>query len=161
MSVCVLRNKEGIKNVERISQQFFILQAKFSLAQVATKNKIFLMNRSTKEKGSSETLNCFHSSLNFGQWMAKLKHLGALPINLVFCSGENCTLISNEEAVIPLGYTGTSVADPDPIFNCDADPDPPFHCDADPYSVIQICNHRSTDLLRLHCESLRPSVAAF
>ncbi len=36
-----------------------------------------------EEKGSSETLNCFHSSLNFGQWMAKLKHLGALPINFV------------------------------------------------------------------------------
>jgi hypothetical protein len=49
-----------------ISQQFFILQAKFSLAQVATKNKIFLMNRSTKEKGSCETLKLF--SFKFELW---------------------------------------------------------------------------------------------
>jgi hypothetical protein len=64
--------------------------------------------------------------------MAKLKHLGALPINLVICSGENCTQIRQGE-VIPLGYT--SVADPDLSFQflLDADPDPTFHCDADLY----------------------------
>jgi hypothetical protein len=110
LSVCILRKKCG----KEFPSSFFILQAKFSLAQVATKNKIFLMNRSTKEKGSSETLNCFHSSLNFGQWMAKLKHLGALPINLF---GENCTLISYEGEVIPQGYPSTGYCGSGSLFS--------------------------------------------
>jgi hypothetical protein len=51
-----------------ISQQFFILQAKFSLAQVATKKQNLLDELKYEREGyrSIETLNCFHSSLDNG-----------------------------------------------------------------------------------------------